>query len=223
MSWFVTFEGLDGSGKSTQVALLADLLRARGRPAFVTREPGGTDLGEHLRSILLPRRAGTTDPGAEALMMCAARAQLVAREIRPRLAEGEPVICDRYGDSTLAYQGYGRGLALEDLRLVVRFATGGLVPNLTVLLDVDVEEASRRKLATASATAGVGGRTDTDFFDAMDRAFRERVRRGYLALAHADPGRWLVLDASQPRHTIHERIGEAVSQLREEGDRLCRT
>lgn len=221
MSWFVTFEGLDGSGKTTQIELLAEFLRARGLPAYFTREPGGTDLGEQLRSILLPRQPGSTEPGAEALMMCAARAQLVAREIRPRLAAGEPVICDRYGDSTLAYQGYGRGLALDDLRAVVRFATGGLVPDVTVLLDVEVDEARRRKRPSLESTCGGG--SDANFFDDIDHGFRERVRRGYRVLATEEPHRWLMLDASQPRDVLHGRIAEAVSQLAREGGRSCRT
>lgn len=223
MSWFATFEGLDGSGKTTQIALLRDFLERCGHPAYVTREPGGTDLGEQLRAILLPRLAGSTEPRAEALMMCAARAQLVAREIRPRLASGEPVVCDRYGDSTLAYQGYGRGLDLDALRAVVRFATGGLTPDLTILLDLAAEDVVRRKRLAASPTGPDQESADTSFFDSIALDFRARVRQGYRQLAAGEPDRWLVLDASQPRDVIHERICAAVSRLWAKGDRPCRT
>ena len=162
MSWFVTFEGLDGSGKTTQIGLLRAFLDREGHPAFITREPGGTALGEQLRKLVLPTSAAATTPTAEALLMSAARAQLVAKEIGPRLARGQPVVCDRYADSTLAYQGYGRGLDLQALRSITHFATGGLSPDLTFLLDLELDESVRRRrglqaLGTMQAARGAHG------------------------------------------------------------------
>jgi dTMP kinase len=181
----ITFEGGEGSGKSTQVELLARRLEAAGRRILKLREPGGTPLGEELRQLLLHRRADIS-PQAELLLFLAARAELVRAVIRPALAEGTIVICDRFSDSTLAYQGYGRGIDLDQVRKLNDSATGGLKPNLTVLLDLPVEAGRSRK------------QRDEDVFQGEDDAFHERVRQGYLELAREEPDRWLVLDATRP-------------------------
>jgi dTMP kinase len=181
----ITFEGGEGSGKSTQVELLARRLETAGRRILKLREPGGTPLGEELRQLLLHRRADIS-PQAELLLFLAARAELVRAVIRPALAEGTIVICDRFSDSTLAYQGYGRGIDLDQVRKLNDSATGGLKPNLTVLLDLPVEAGRSRK------------QRDEDVFQGEDDAFHERVRQGYLELAREEPDRWLVLDATRP-------------------------
>jgi len=214
---------LDGSGKTTQSRLLRKFLDEAGHPAFFTREPGGTELGERLRAITLPKQAGSIEPVAEALLMSAARAQLVTQEIRPRLALGEPVVCDRFYDSTLAYQGYGRGLSLEGLRNVTLFAVGGLTPNLTILLDIPIEEAARRKKPERQQSAQMPSQGPTNFFDVIDMEFRQRVRQGYQDMAAEEPERWLVVDAAKPERVVHEQIRTAVSQLWRRGGHPCRT
>jgi len=182
---FVTVEGPEGAGKTTQAARLARFVEGRGRSVTLVREPGGTELGERLRSILLERRsAGTILPRADALLFNASRAQLVDEVIRPALERGDVVIATRFTDSTLAYQGYGLGLPLDELRAVERFATGGLVPGRTVLLDVPVDVGLARK----------GIRERTRFESAYDRAFHERVRAGFLQLARSDPDRIRIVD-----------------------------
>jgi dTMP kinase len=193
---FVTFEGGEGSGKSTQLARLAVRLRARGLEPLLTREPGGTPLAEGIRDLLLdPARR----PGAmsEALLMEAARADLVANVVRPALAAGRVVLCDRYDDSTLAYQGAGRGLDAALLATLNRAATGGLTPDLTLLYDVPPEVGLARREG-----AGDG----TNRLDREPAEFHGRVRRGYLELAAADPGRWVVLDATAGPDAL-ERLG----------------
>ena len=196
---FVTFEGGEGSGKSTQIARLAARLGARGREAVVTREPGGTPLAEGIRALLLdPARS----PGAlaEAFLMEAARAELVARIIRPALAAGRVVLCDRYADSTLAYQGAGRGLDRAMLRQWNLAATGGLAPDLTLLLDLDHAAGLARR-----ARAGEANRLDRE-----SEAFHARVRAAYLELAREEPGRWVTLDASLAPDALEARVWEAV-------------
>ena len=200
---FVTFEGGEGSGKSTQLARLAARLRARGSEPLVTREPGGTPLAEGIRDLLLdPARR----PGAisEALLMEAARADLVANLVRPALAAGRVVLCDRYDDSTLAYQGAGRGLDPGLLALLNRAATGGLVPALTLLYDVPPEVG----LARRERAAGETNRLDREPAD-----FHLRVRRCFLDLAAAAPERWVVLDATAPPDEL-ERLGWAALEKR---------
>jgi dTMP kinase len=200
---FVTFEGGEGSGKSTQLALLAARLRARGIEPLVTREPGGTPLAEGIRELLLdPARR----PGAmsEALLMEAARADLVAGLVRPALAAGRVVLCDRYDDSTLAYQGAGRGLDPGLLALLNRAATGGLEPDLTLLYDVPPEVG----LARRGNAAGGTNRLDREPTD-----FHERVRRCFLGLAAAEPERWTVLDATATPDEL-ERLGWAALEPR---------
>jgi dTMP kinase len=199
---FVTFEGGEGSGKSTQARLLAERVEAAGREAIVLREPGGTALGEELRRLILDEpRANSTE--AELLMFLAARAELVKAVIRPALDRGSVVICDRFADSTLAYQGYGRGLDIEAVRAFNRWATGGLQPNLTVLLDIPVDIGRQRK------------RGDDDTFARENDAFHIRVREGYQALASQEPDRWLVLDGSVPQETIAEQVWRRVDQALE--------
>ncbi len=183
---FVTFEGGEGSGKSTQVARLAARLRARGFEPVLTREPGGTPLAEGIRALLLDpaRHCG---PMSEALLMEAARADVVTHVVRPALAAGRVVLCDRYDDSTLAYQGGGRGLDAGLLATLNRAATGGLLPDLTLLYDIPPELG----LARRERAAG-----DTNRLDREPAEFHARVRRRYLELAATAPERWVVLDAA---------------------------
>jgi len=198
--FFVTFEGGEGSGKSTQAELLAARLRGAAREVAVLREPGGTPLGEELRQTLLHRRGGMTTQ-AEMLLFLAARAELVEAVIRPALNAGGVVVCDRFSDSTLAYQGYGRGLDLGSVRTLNRWATGGLEPDFTVLLDVPIDIGRGRKHG------------DDDTFQREGDAFHARVREGYLFLAASEPGRWLVVDGTQAPEAIAERVWERVKDL----------
>jgi dTMP kinase len=213
---FISFEGVEGGGKSTQSRLLADRVAGLGYDVISTREPGGTELGEVARALTrkpaIFRRFHrvltgvdwkATDPLAELFLMSAARAQLVGQVILPALARGVVVICDRFDDSTLAYQGYGRGLELATLSAVNAVATRGLRPALTVLIDVPVEIGLRRKRAEVGRDA-IGG-------EALP--FHERVRSGYIALAAAEPTRWLVVDGTQPPGLVAERIWERVQPL----------
>jgi len=193
----ITFEGGEGSGKSTQAARLRDRLAAEGRKAILLREPGGTPLGEQLRQAILHRTSDMT-PEAELLLFLAARAELVRSVILPALDDGAIVLCDRFSDSTLAYQGFGRGLDLETVRRLDAFATSGLFPDLTVLLDLPAEVGSKRKSA------------ETDAFQREDGGFHQRVRQGYLTLAAASPSRWLVLDATLTPDEIEALIRKRV-------------
>jgi len=201
---FITFEGIEGSGKTTQIRLLMDWLQQRQVRALLTREPGGTGIGEQIRSLLLNPANTEMTPEAEILLFSAARAQIVRQVIRPRLAEGWVVICDRFADSTLAYQGYGHGLPLQDLLSITQFATGGLWPDLTVYLDLDVETGLRRKAATPE---------EWNRMEAQAVEFHQRVRKGYLQLAAQDPERWLVLDATLPVDVIQGQIREQVMPM----------
>ena len=186
----MTLEGPEGSGKTVVARRLTAELTARGRRAVLTREPGGTRLGERVREILLGRVDLGIDPRADALLFNAARAQLVAEVIRPALDAGEVVICARFADSTLAYQGYGAGLPVLELRALASVATGGMDPDLTVLLDVDPELGIKRKAAGAR-----------NRFESIDLEFHRRVRAGFLELAHQEPERWRVVDSSRRRTT----------------------
>jgi dTMP kinase len=169
---------------------------------LLTREPGGTDLGDRVRELVLPASGLGIGPRAETLLYCVARAQLVEQALRPALAAGSVVIVDRYADSTLAYQAYGRGLDPHGVRAVLDFATGGLRPDLIILLDVPVAEGLARKQAQSTN----GAPADWNRFEAEDVGFHERVRQGYLDLAAAEPDRWRIMDARQPRAEIAERI-----------------
>lgn len=204
----ITFEGPEGSGKTTQIQALHRYLKDRGYDVLVTREPGGTRIGDQIRRILLDPRNQELLPEAEILLFSASRAQLVGQVIRPALARGTIVLCDRFADSTLAYQGYGRGLDLEHLRRITAFATGGLMPDLTIYLDLEVEEGLRRKRLDGGKDQEAWNRLDQQALE-----FHHRVRQGYLALAAAEPERWFVLDASQPAEVIQRAIRERVELL----------
>ena len=186
---FITLEGPDGSGKTTQARLLAHWLQEEGHPVVLVREPGGTTIGERIREVLHDPAHTGMSPWTEVFLYCAARAQLVAEIIRPALAAGQTVLCDRYADSTLAYQGYGRGLDLDALRLVLYLATGGLTPDLTFCLDISPEEGLARRRAGGEEW----NRLDQETVD-----FHRRVRTGYLELAGLEPQRWIVVDAARP-------------------------
>ena len=201
---FITFEGIEGSGKTTQIRLLMDWLRQTTDRVLLTREPGGTRIGEQIRAVLLNPDNTEMTPEAEILLFSAARAQIVREVIRPRLAEGWIVICDRFADSTLAYQGYGHGLPLDDLMAITEFATGGLWPDLTVYLDLDVETGLRRKAATPE---------EWNRMEAHAIDFHKRVRAGYLQLAAQNPDRWLVIPADQPVEAIQEQIRGRMKEL----------
>jgi dTMP kinase len=204
--WFITIEGPEGAGKTTQAARLETWLRDAGLAAIRTREPGGTRLGEQLRDVLLsaPNGDGPIDPLADALLFNAARRQLVAEVIRPALDAGTSVVCARFADSTLAYQGYGSGLDLETLRSLERIATDGLRPDLTILLDLPVEVGLARKTETIDQT-----RFETGF----DVAFHRRVRDGFLALAAGEAGRFAVVDAAAPEEAVWSAVRLAVGRL----------
>jgi dTMP kinase len=193
----IAFEGVEGAGKSTQLDLLRCELERRGHEVVVTREPGGTPVGERVRSVLLDPGA-ELDPRAEALLFAAARAQLVAQVIRPALERGEVVLCDRYVDSSLAYQGVARGLGREPIAAMNRFATGGLVPDLVVLLRLDPAE---------GLTRGRGGR---DRIECQDLEFHRLVAQGFLDLAAAEPDRFAVVDAAQPPEQVAGEVRDAV-------------
>lgn len=197
-SLFVTFEGPEGGGKSTQIRLLADWLRAAGRVVMTTREPGGTRIGDAIRGVLLDPAHVEMRAEAEILLFSAARAQLVGEVIRPHLARGGVVLCDRFADSTLAYQGYGRELDLGALRQITGFATGWLTPDLTFCLDLPVVDGLRRKLG--------GDLAEWNRMEREELAFHERVRAGYLALAAAEPARWCVVDARQGVEAVQAAI-----------------
>lgn len=197
---FIALEGGEGAGKSTQQRLLADHLRARGREVVTTREPGGTPAAEDVRAILLSNAHAGLDDRAEALLFAAARGEHVARVIRPALERGADVVCDRYLDSSVAYQGYGRELGADTVRDLSLWATGGLLPDLVVLLDVDP--------STGLARAG-----EPDRLESEPLAYHERVRRGFLELASRDPGRYLVLPASRTVESLAEAIAERVDAL----------
>ena len=190
---FVTFEGVEGAGKSTQISLAESWLRGLGREVLTTRQPGGCGLGLELRRILLDARNTHLDPIAELFMYLADRAQHVAEVIRPALAAGKVVLCDRYHDSTVAYQGYGRGLNVAQLIALGELATGGLKPDVTIVLDLPVTDG----LARAKGRNKAAGACQAEGrFEALEMDFHQRVREGFLALAAGEPARFTVADAS---------------------------
>jgi dTMP kinase len=197
---FITLEGPEGSGKTHQISGLAQALRQQGYPVLMTREPGGTSIGDQIRSVLFDMKNTDMRPRTEILLFQASRAQLVEQVIRPCLGRGEIVLCDRYADSTLAYQGYGHQVDLDELRRVVDFATGGLKPDLTLLLDVEVEVGLKRKVAAS----------EWNRLDAYALDFHRRVRQGYHEMARAEPERWVVIDAGQPPGAVQAALREVV-------------
>ena len=200
---FITFEGPDGSGKSTQLRMLASALREEGREIVTTREPGGTEIGDQIRAVIMNMKNKAMDPRTELLLFNASRAQLVEELIRPSLAAGKVILCDRYADSTMAYQGYGHGLDRDELRRLLNFATGGLKPDLTLLFDISAEAGLKRRLS------------NHDEWNRMDDyalQFHERVRGGFLELAAADPERWVVIDADRDPGVIHAEVLDIVKR-----------
>lgn len=203
---FITLEGGEGAGKSVQLEALARRLEENGRAVVRTREPGGTPLGEQLRDIVLDLSSTpglALDALTETLLFVAARAELVRSVIAPALGRGEIVVCDRYADSTLAYQGYGRGVELDVIRQLNAVATRGHRPDLTALLDLPVEEGLAR----------AGGLGERDRFEREDVRFHERVREGYLSLAATEPERWIVVDATRPPGLVTAEIWARVEEL----------
>lgn len=199
---FITFEGPDGSGKTAQLDILAEQLIQDGYPIQTTREPGGTSIGDQIRDTLLDLKNTAMVDRTEALLYQAARAQLVDEIIKPHLAEGGIVLCDRYADSTLAYQGYGHRNTVESLQGIIHYATGGLTPDLTLLLDLEPEVGLQRRL-----DAG-----ELNRLDAYDINFHHRVRAGYLELVKADPDRWIIVDAGRPFEEVQKELRKILVQ-----------
>lgn len=204
---FITFEGIDGSGKSTQLKLLNSFLRARGCEAIVTREPGGTTLGLRLREALLDALE-EVDPLTELLVFAADRAQHVRRKLIPALETGAVVISDRYADATVAYQGAGRGFPPELISQIVQLATGGLKPDLTLLFDVSIDESTSR--TTRRSSGKNPARSARDRLDIENAEFHARVRDAYLSLAAAEPQRIKVIDTSGPVERTHEHVKQII-------------
>ena len=204
MSLFITFEGPEGCGKTTQIKLLAEALTARGCNVLSLREPGGTSIGDQIREVLHDLRNTEMHARAEILLYNAARAQIVEQRIKPHLQAGGIVLCDRFADSTLAYQGYGRGLDLVDVRHIVAFATQNLKPDLTLYLDIDVEAG----LARRRTGGGEWNRMDDQTVE-----FYRRVREGYQVLMAAEPQRWVSIDAARSVAEVQREIWEKVSAL----------
>ncbi|HSB88563.1 MAG TPA: dTMP kinase [Anaerolineales bacterium] len=200
MSLFITLEGPDGGGKSTQALRLVESLRGQGLDVLMTREPGGTAIGDQIRRVLTDLGNTPMHPRTELLLFSASRAQLCHEVIRPHLQAGGTVVSDRFYDSTFAYQGYGHRLDLEALRHITTFATGGLVPDLTLLLDLAAQDGLMRRKKHG----------EWNRLDAYDLAFHERVRQGFLALAAADPQRWVKVDAARPADEVHADIRRIV-------------
>jgi len=197
---FITFEGPDGSGKTTQVAPLSEYLTQQGHQVLITREPGGTAIGDQIRRILSDLKNTGMHPHSETLLFLAARAQLVEEVIKPHLVKGYVVLCDRYADSTMAYQGYGHQNDLNQISNLINFATGGLKPDLTLLLDVGAEAGLKRKAEG----------TEWNRLDAYSLEFHQRVRQGYAVLAESEPERWVVIDADQAPGKVQATIRQVL-------------
>ena len=211
---FITFEGIDGCGKSTQLRMLASWLRLRGLEVVTTREPGGTALGKRLRSVLLDPQI-EVDPLAELLLFAADRAQHVRKLLRPAIESGSIVLSDRYADATAAYQGAGRSFTPEMIAQVIGIATGGLKPDLTLLFDLPVAECLARTVRRSD------DENRTDRLDSEDPAFHARVRDAYLRMAAAEPERFRLIDATGSINETHERVVDVVMQfLESRGQRL---
>ncbi len=192
----ITLEGPEGSGKTSHVPHLVEFLREKGYTVFPTREPGGTSIGEQIREVLHSMKNTEMHPRTETLLYQAARAQFVEQVVRPRLALGEIVLSDRYADSTVAYQGYGHQQNLEQVRALVKYATGGLVPDLTILLDVDVKVGIARK----------SNSQEWNRLDAYTLEFHRRVRAGYLEMVKREPNRWAVVDAGKEWDEVQKQL-----------------
>lgn len=212
MGFFVTLEGPEGSGKSTQARLLAGYLEARGEAVLQTREPGGTPIGDQVREVLHSLENTAMTPEAELLLYSAARAQIVVQVIRPALDAGKIVLSDRYADSTIAYQGYGRRLDLDLVRRVTEFATGGLKPDLTFYIDVTVDAGLQRR-----KDGHIRGE-EWNRMDSLSREFYDRVRSGYIEMMRQEPERWVRIDGSEGIGTVQEALrrgmDKALEQLR---------
>lgn len=200
---FISFEGLDCSGKTTQATLLVSRLQKLGKGVLLLREPGGTEISERIRSILLDNRHGEMSRKAELLLFSAARTQLVTQVIRPALQRGTIVICDRFHDSTSAYQGYGRGLNLDEVRMVNAIATDGTIPGLTLFIDIELDEIVRRRTRAQQST---------DRMESSGRQFYENVRRGFLTLAGLEPQRFVIVNGMEKVEDIHARIWTIIQQ-----------
>lgn len=200
---FITLEGPEGSGKSSQIRLLAEHLTKKGFGVVQTREPGGTRIGDEIRACVHSVANQEMTPIAEMLLYSASRAQLVEELIRPSLASGKIVLCDRYYDSTIAYQGYGRGLNLDDLNAITQIATSGLKPDLTLLLDIDVERGLARR---------TGGGLEMNRLDLEKVSFHQLVRKGYHQLVAQEPNRWIVIDADQAIDAVQNDLRQVIDQ-----------
>ncbi|MFH2040366.1 MAG: dTMP kinase [Chloroflexota bacterium] len=203
---FITLEGPEGSGKTSHMGPLSKWLESEGWQVLCTREPGGTPISEQIRTVIHDLKNREMHPHTETLLYQAARAQIVEQVIRPQLVLGGIVLCDRYADSTLAYQGYGHRQNLDEVRALINYATAGLQPDLTVLLDVDVEIGLQR----SSQRRSHGG--EWNRLDAYELEFHQRVRQGYLELAKADPERWVVVDASVSWQKVQSALRQVISE-----------
>jgi len=208
MGVFITFEGPDGSGKTTQINLLCDFLKAGGCDVLQTREPGGTPIGDQIRGVLHDVNNEEMTNQTEFLLYSASRAQLVREIIEPHLKDEGVVISDRFADSSMAYQGYGRQLDLDSIKTITQFATDGLIPDLTIYLDLPVEVGLSRKLAAHNDQAGEWNRLDRQRID-----FHERVHAGYLEMAKHQPDRWLVIDATLGIEATQQLIRQRLAAL----------
>lgn len=197
---FITLEGPEGSGKTSHILHLVEYLREKGYVVFPTREPGGTSISEQIRDVLHDLKNAEMHPRTETLLYQAARAQIVEQVIKPRLADGEIVLSDRYFDSTIAYQGYGHQQDLAQVRALVKYATGGLMPDLTILLDLDVEAGLARKMSDK----------DWNRMDAKTVEFHQRVRAGYLDMVQAEPDRWAVVNSNLSWETVQAELKKVI-------------
>ena len=202
----ITLEGIDGCGKSTQLELLSEALRGAGRRIVVTREPGGTTIGEQVRDLLSSDVTDAIEPATELLLIVAARAQHVAEVIRPAIEAGDIVVSDRYTDSSVAFQGYGRGLELAIIDRVNRLATGGLTPDLTILFDLDAEQAQARLDSRRARVIEGAQKPALAYLDELELEFHKRVREGYLKIAAAEPSRVKVVDAAGAADATHASV-----------------
>jgi dTMP kinase len=207
---FITIEGPDGSGKTTQVPLLAEAIRQAGYELVVTREPGGTEIGDQVRQVIMDLKNKQMFPATEILLFQSSRAQLVRELILPSLKAGKVVLCDRYADSTLAYQGYGHQTDLATLRQIIDFATGGLKPDLTLYLDIDADEGLRRR---------TGEEDEWNRMDDYALEFHQRVREGYHQMIAAEPERWVAIDGGRPVEKVQEDLRRVVLERLEEKKR----